>query len=177
MIELSTIRDFVAIASFIIALAYYTFNIRHSIQNRKSQLYNQITSITMQKEWLSDALKLLNMEWTDFDDFARKYDSGVNPENYSIRTVHFGLMDSVGYYVKTGQIDLELASNFFGGFYCVWLWLKFKDIIKQYGEMLNLPYYYENFDYLANQLIEYNRKRGTPIIYNGQDGSYIPTES
>jgi hypothetical protein len=88
MIELSTIRDLVAIASFLIALTYYAFNIIHSIQNRKSQLYNQITSITMQKEWLKEGIELLNMQWTDFDDFARKYDSGVNPDNYALRAAY-----------------------------------------------------------------------------------------
>ncbi len=76
--------------------------------------------------------------------------------------------------VKTGQIDLELASNFFGGFYCVWLWLKFGDIIKQYREILNIPFYYENFEYLVNRLIEFNNKRGTPIDYDGWAGTYTP---
>ena len=174
MVELSVIRDLVAIASFIIALTYYAFNIRHSIQNRKSQLYNQITSITMQKDWQMDAMKLLNMEWNDFDDFARKYDHGINPENYSIRSMQFGVMDSVGYYVKTGQVDLELASSLFGGFYHVWIWLKFKDVILRYRELLDLPMYYENLEYLAEKIIEYNEKKGTPISYPGDNGRVVP---
>ena len=42
----------------------------------------------MQKEWLKEGIELLNMQWTDFDDFARKYDSGVNPDNYALRAAY-----------------------------------------------------------------------------------------
>ena len=174
MIDIQTISIVLAACSFILAATYYTFNIRHTIQNRKAQLFNQITSITNQKEWQKDAIMLMNLQWTDFDDFARKYDSGVDIEHYAIRTMHFSVMDGRGYYVKTGQIDVELANTLVGGFYLVWLWLKYKDVVLGYRKFLSLPRYFENFEYLANELIDYNKKRGTPFIYDGRPVDYLP---
>ena len=70
MIDIQTISIALAALSFILAATYYTFNIRQAKQNTKSQLFNQITSITIQKEWQIDAVELINLQWTDFDDFA-----------------------------------------------------------------------------------------------------------
>jgi len=177
MVELAEIQAayyMVAATGVLVAAAYYVFNIRQSIQNRKAQLFTQATQIINQKEWMVDAIELLNQKWTDFDDFARRYDSGVNPENFAKRSLHFNVMEHLGYYVKTGQLDVEQANTVLGGFYPVWLWLKYEDIIKRYREVLDLPYYLENFEFLASKLIEFNKTRGHPISFDGRGGSYTP---
>ena len=113
-------------------------------------------------------------QWADFDDFARRYDSGVNPDNWAKRSLHWNFLDNLGYYVRTGQLDIEQANTVLGGFYPVWLWLKYADVIKRYREVLDLPFYLENFEFLATKLIELNRSRGHPIRYDGSGGSYTP---
>ncbi len=177
MVDLAEIQAayyMVAATGVLAAAIYYMFNIRQSIQNRKAQLFTQATQIINQKEWMLDAIELLNQQWADFDDFARKYDSGVNPENFAKRSVHFNVMENLGYYVRTGQLDVEQANTVLGGFYPVWLWLKYEDVIKRYREVLSLPYYLENFEYLASRLMELNRRKGHPISFDEGGGSYAP---
>jgi hypothetical protein len=175
LVEIQTIYYMVAATGVLVAAVYYIFNIRQSIKNRKAQLFTQATSVINQREWMIDAIGLLNQHWTDFDDFAKKYDSGINPENFAKRSVHFNVMENLGYYVKTGQLDLEQANTVLGGFYPVWLWLKYEDVIKSYRNVLSLPYYLENFEYLADELMELNKRRGHPITFNGSEGSYTPS--
>jgi hypothetical protein len=94
-----------------VAAVYYMMNMRQTIENRKAQLFTQITSVLMQKEWAQDFNELLTLEWSDFDDFARRYDSGVNMDHYSRRAKSFNYLELLGFYVRRGQLDVEQIST------------------------------------------------------------------
>ena len=82
MIEIQTISIGLTALSFILAAIYYTFNIRHARETRQAQLFMQLTSQMFSKEMLTDSIDLLEMQWTDLEDFYRKYDSSVDKENF-----------------------------------------------------------------------------------------------
>ena len=52
-------------------------------------------------------LELTSMKWDSFEDFKKKYDSRVNPENYATRQAVYTLCDYIGYQYKTGLIDFD----------------------------------------------------------------------
>ena len=165
----------VAATGVLVAAIYYVLNIRQTIENRKAQLFTQMTSMNLQKDWLSNSLELLSIQWSDFDDFARKYDSGVNPDHYVRRTQVFNYLEQVGYYVRNGQLDVEQISTINGGgFWVVWLWVKYSDIIKRYRELLSIPEYYVNFEYLADRVTMHQREKGHEVIFDPGGGVYNP---
>ena len=51
MIELSVVRDLVAIASFVVALTYYVINIRHQRETRQAQTFLQVFNNFTSKEF------------------------------------------------------------------------------------------------------------------------------
>jgi hypothetical protein len=116
----------------------------------------------------------MNLRWTDFDDFARKYDSGIDRDNYAKRVQVWTVMENVGYYLKKGQIDIEQANTVMQGFYAIWMWGKYADVIKRYRLILKVPNYYENFEYLVSELTKFQKKKGYEVIYPGFGGDYNP---
>ncbi len=52
MVELQTISIGLAALSFILAVTYYTFNMRHARETRQAQLFKQLASEIFSKEML-----------------------------------------------------------------------------------------------------------------------------
>jgi hypothetical protein len=174
--EIQTAYYMVAATGVLVAAIYYMLSLRQAIQNRKAQLFTQLVSITSGKEFIKDANEILSLQWIDFDDFAKKYDSGVNIELYSKRAQHWGVMDSIGFYLRKGQIDIEQANSVLGGFYATWLWDKYGDLIKRYRVLIKVPDYYVNFEYLAVELHKFHRRRGYELIFDGSGVNYSPND-
>jgi predicted Holliday junction resolvase-like endonuclease len=72
MVELSVVRDLVAIASFIIALTYYILNIQNQRETRKTQLVMQIYQTKADHQGIRNYFEMINMEWSDPEDFKQK---------------------------------------------------------------------------------------------------------
>jgi hypothetical protein len=47
------------------------------------------------------------MEWIDFDDFLRKYDSTVNPDNFAKRNLIWSLFQELEYMLYQNLVDRE----------------------------------------------------------------------
>jgi hypothetical protein len=107
------------------------------------------------------------MEWTNIDEFKRKYDSSVNPGNWARRASMWNTCNSIGKLYREGLLDLNTLYNGSGGIISV-LWLKFKPIIEMYRETEYDKRAYENFQYVAESLQEYTRKRNEGEIPGGQ---------
>ena len=57
MIDLQTISIGLAALSFILAVTYYTFNMRHARETRQAQLFMQLASEIFSKEMLKDGIE------------------------------------------------------------------------------------------------------------------------
>lgn len=86
MIDISTIRDFVAIFGVIAGFSYYVLTVRNAQKSHRlaeeSRQIQVITNFIQTEEAYGRIIELMNMEWTDYDEFERKYGSDNNPENY-----------------------------------------------------------------------------------------------
>ena len=85
MIELGMIRDLVAIFGVIAGFTYYVITVRNQNQTRQAQLFMQLFRDYTAKDRWKEAWTLTSMEWDDYEDFTRKYDSSVNIENFAMR--------------------------------------------------------------------------------------------
>ena len=134
MIDLSTIRDIVAIFGVIAGFSYYVLTVRNTRINRDTQLFMQIFSLTNDPDFIKRITEMITeMEWDDWEDFERKYGTSVgNYENYGYRYALWKRYDALGELLRRGLIDGELVYALAGQNDAMWFWDKFGSIIIKY---------------------------------------------
>jgi len=170
MIELSQIRDLVAIFGVIAGFSYYVLTVRNANTARKIQLINS-SSLRTTLEVAHISLELLDMQWEDFDDFLRKYDSTVNHDNYAKRTFMFGNVARIGLLLHEKNIDIETTFKMLdGGYAIIQMWNKFEPIFMKQRELYEDPLRYQWFEYLVKELRKERVRRGLPSGLKNVDG-------
>jgi hypothetical protein len=135
--------------SVVLGVIYYAINLREQTRNRRVSLASSLLSSLGSKEGTRDYYELMSMQWTDFDDFYRKYDSSVNPENYIKRAHWFGICEHVGWQYRQGLVDLDTI-NVAGGFNIATIWRKFKPIYDEYLKLEGFTFLHT--DYLVEAI-------------------------
>ena len=160
MIELSVIRDLVAIFGVIAGLTYYIMTVRNANKARKIQLLMQLRQAQQDTEYLKGTLEVWEADFDDYDDFLRKYDSSINPDHYVKRTKMWNFMDGIGYLVKQNLIDMESVYHLMQGTYTITSWQTWGPIIEKTREMSDNPDYMIWFEYLAKEMSKMRESRG-----------------
>ena len=179
MIELSIIRDLVAIFGVIAGFSYYVLTVKNAQKNQ--QIAEQNKHIQLIMSWVSTEeigktiAELLNMNWTDYDDFERKYGSDNNLDNYAKRAYLWMLFDSIGYMLRKGLIDRELVLDRlpYGPLY---VWVKFAGVIKEIRRRYNQPDIWADFDFIVDEYIKYKREKGIEVNIPDRFFSYVPDQ-
>ena len=123
---------------------------------------------------MRDTWELFQMEWTDFNDFAAKYDSSVNVENFEKRYSYWKYYDGMGLLLNRGLIDMEMAYHLMSGYGALWMWEKFKDIIYESRIRMNEPDHYVMFEYLADELKKMREQKGRTLEIPETGGRFTP---
>jgi len=151
--EIQATYYMVAATGVLVAAIYYIQNMKESTKNRRATLTNNILQTFLSEEGMSRFLDLLAMQWSDFDDYMKKYDSRVNPKSFILRVSFWNTCDLLGYQYREGILDLATIYNV-GGTFIEDTWKKFGPIIKEYRQRDYSTDMYENFEYLAGVLIK-----------------------
>jgi len=178
MVELSVIRDLVAIAGVFIGLTYYILNIRNQRENRKAQLFMQLYQRKFDQQGLENWFNLLNMEWEDFDDFNHKYNRQSNPEIYALIESQISFYEGLGVLMQEKKIDPDMVYKLVGRRILI-LWAKMRDMIKGWRLMDHGPGpdYAEPFEYLVGEMIKIRKLKGLPLYEGRLDPSEMPHTS
>jgi hypothetical protein len=121
----------------------------------------------------SRIIELLNMQWTDYDDFEKKYGSDNNPENFATRMSIWYSINSIGLMLKDGFIDADTVYNQLGELTSIWLWTKFESVIKENRRRYNVPNNFEHFEFLYNEVMKIRDKRGVTVPVPETFAKYI----
>ena len=159
MIEVSLVRDLVAIVGVFIGLSYYIMNIREVRRNRNVTLTNTMLQPFMSEEGNMTVMNLLNMQWSSLDDFNAKYDHRNNPENSAQRMALWNRCNAIGYLYRGGMVDIKtiFAST---GMNIHMIWDKFEPIIEMYRGTDFPDSGYADFEYLAKHLRKISKTDG-----------------
>jgi len=142
-----------------IAAFYYAINIREQTRNRRITLTTSLLQSFVSREGLRLLEDMWLMEWSDFDDFVRKYDSTVNPDNLAMRASVFLQCEVLGRQYRSGVIDLDTLFSVCNTNISQ-LWVKFKPVIEEYRKRkVYSKIEFENFEYLAGELAKLLEKR------------------
>jgi hypothetical protein len=168
MVELSVVRDLVAIFSFVIGLTYYIMvlqnqqkNQKHAQETRKIQLLTSHNEHISEEGGLARWYALMSMQWDDYDDFISKYGYGNNPELSEVRMEIWRAMNQNGLLIRDGLIDTQSYVHYIGTTPPL-VWKKFKDIIETQRVLFDNPEHFIGIEILANEVDKYRSEMGLP---------------
>jgi hypothetical protein len=168
----SMIRDIVAIFGVIAGFTYYVLTVQATRRNQKQQLEARNTQIFMQlyqelndEESYKTAMELMTLELKDNDEYLQKYDSSVNLDGYAKRARIWYTYNSIGELLRRGTVEIDLLIRLQLDIQVVVMWEKWGDIIRATRIRENIPYLWEGFEYLYDELKKYRDSKGhTDII-------------
>jgi hypothetical protein len=149
------------------SLIYYAFVISNQNKTRRLQIIQHIWEWISSEEGYLRLAELMQMQWSDYKDFNRKYGVSSNPENYAIRWSVWNKMNGLGYMVKEGAIDVETVYDHSGG-RIIWLWIKFEPIImiiRKHSASYTLKWW----EYLVDELGKVAKDRGDELTVIPQE--------
>ena len=104
LVDAQTIGVLVTAASVTVAAVYYVFtlrtnqrNLKINLETRQAQFMNQISDGLTSLESSRSLLETMNIEWTDWDDFEKRWGStGDNLEGAAGRYSIMNKLENVG---------------------------------------------------------------------------------
>jgi len=152
MVDIQTLTTMFGGIGIGVAAIYYIFNLRETMRNRRVTLTNALMQTFLSEEVSKRWIEIMQAEWEDFDDFYKKYDSTVNPDNYAKRDSFWRTFDIWGYQYMSGYLDI-------GTLWTVcneavpFTWMKYGPIIEEYKARGGYTQHvFEYFEYLAYEM-------------------------
>ena len=149
MVDIQTISIAIASAGVACAAIYYSLQIRHQTKLRQTDFTMRPYTSWVSKEMTEPWLKVWNLEFTDYDDFKRKYGTYLseNPENAAVLSVLNSFM-VMGFLLQKKLVDYEIMSEL----PISMTWNKVKPIVEGVRKQSNQPAMYEEFECLYNEV-------------------------
>lgn len=161
MITLDQILYVIPILALSASITYYALIIRNQNKTRQAQLYMQIQSKWADREFIRAFYRCLNIyEWDDVDDFWAKYGHDKNEEAFVDVNQVVKYFEGVGQLLRDGLIDFKSVKNLYS-YRVIDLWEKAYPLTVYLRERAfghPNPDYYENFEYLYNELLKHREK-------------------
>ena len=154
-----------------VAAFYYVMNLRETNNNRKITATINLMQSLSTPEFYELGKELMNMRWSDFEDYRRKYDYTVNYENFTARMLIWDKYDIIGLLLKRGLIDIETL-NSVASQPLTLRWMIFKPIIDEYRKFSYGKDAFSNWEYAAYELAKYKIKRDPTWKFNNE--SFTP---
>jgi hypothetical protein len=153
MVDISTVSIAIASASVVAGVVYYALQIRHQNKIRQTDLLVRISpwlSISS-SELQAAAVRTLNLEFTGYDDFVKKYGKihSEKPEQTAVLAVA-NYLDALGILARRRLVDVDLIFEFWSGDIPD-LWEKIKPLVEGMRKKSNYPILV-NAEYLYNEL-------------------------
>ena len=151
MIELSTIRDIVAIAGVFIGLTYYIINVRQQQENRKTQLF-----LSMYQRFDNPKLMRIVIDSRDFigmsfNEWNEKYGSKGDREFYTNWVTLQNAIQGIGQMVRDGKVRPETVADLMGAIVSL-NWTRNEPYIKGLREELGMSNVWRGCEDLANTI-------------------------
>jgi Domain of unknown function (DUF4760) len=155
MVDVQTVSIAVASASVVLATIYYVFQVRHQTKLRQTDFGMRLYTSWVSKEMTEPWLKVMNLEFTDYDDFQKKYGSYLseNPENAAVLSV-LNSFTTMGFLLQKKLVDYEIVRQLPIGM----TWRKVKPLVEGVRKQLNMPDMYVEFEYLYNEMQKREQK-------------------
>jgi hypothetical protein len=178
MVDLGEIQAayyMVAATGVLVAAIYYVYNMREQRRNRRITLTQSLIQSFSSPETFRIQGELMNMEWSDYDDFEKKYGSDYNVDNYAKRMYIFYYFEALGDLLKAGLADAETLYS------VIWLvpitvWMKFLPTITENRKRYTGKDGWSGFEYLVNRMLEIKRQHDPGYVVPDALTRYVPNK-
>jgi hypothetical protein len=143
----------VAAVYYVMTLKTQQANVKETANNRRAMFSSNVMEYASSEEWSMRWIELMSMQWSDFEDFKKKYDSAAEPKLFAKRSSVFFRYDLLGSQLRSGVITID-DINTAVGWAIVLLWLKFKPVIEAYRGWEYPKKAYSDFEFLSNMLLK-----------------------
>ena len=159
MIDAQTISIVFAGVSIGLAAIYYIMTLRNQHRSRQAQLFMELYSQFNTSEFnkATDEIFFL-WNWTDYDDFMKKYGPETNMEAWSFWASVFEYFHGVSVLVEQGLIDVHLVYELMSG-PILRYWEKVEHIFRERRKYLSFPDAVDSVDHLAQEMIMIRDKK------------------
>jgi len=139
----------VAATGVLVAAVYYVMTLRttqrnqelmlkaqeQTLETRRIGLMDNIISRTITKDTMNSLLSLLRYEWSDYEDFEKKYGSENDVKAAAERYLVWNSFDALGMMLRKGMVEVE--DIFTAASSCLFIWEKFKPVIEENRKRYN----------------------------------------
>lgn len=154
--DVTSISAVVAAAGVLVGVVYYILDMRHQRQVRQTELVMKLQTAFSTKEMVEAMLKYLSKEYTDYDDFTKKYGSPIGEGQVQTVFAMVGMFfEGMGILLKNKLVDINLVTQYFT---VEAFWLKMKPLAEGMRKQTNIPGLYEWFEYLYNEVKKREQK-------------------
>jgi hypothetical protein len=115
----------------------------------------------------------MRCEWTDYEDFIRKYGSNYNPEAGAKRSFFYGTYDSLGSMLRKGMVEKEDLYDH-GLYAVIEFWAKYRSIIEEGRKRLHGSFWLSDLEYLANEMMKVHLKNDPSYKVPETFGEVLP---
>ncbi len=164
MVDLQTIGILMTGVSVTVAAIYYMFTLRinmrtqqlatrsqeQTLETRQAQLFMQLYRIYESKDFLKDYTDLWNYDYSDIEDWMRKYHPLKNPEAYASFMRLGRFYEGVGIMVEKRLISMDLVSELMSEA-ILFNWDRLKVYAYGQRELTRMPIW-SHFENLANEV-------------------------
>jgi hypothetical protein len=159
MVDIPSISAIVATVGGLGAVLFADLQLRDFVKTRRAQFFMSIYELGINKDFGELALKALNLEYKDYDDFVNKYGPPFsdNPAQLAFNVLCM-YNEAIGILVKKKMLDIELVSELMS---VDLFWGKVKPIVEGMRKQFNQPAIYEWFEYLFTEFIKYRSARAS----------------
>ena len=155
VVDITEISAMVAAAGVLVGVIYYILDIRNQAKKRQTDLTMRMYTSWVSEEMTKPFLKVWNLEFTDYNDFKKKYGTYLsdNPENAALLSV-INSFTIVGLLLQKKLVDPEILSHLPVSM----TWNKVKPIVEGVRRETNDQNWYEEFEYLYNEVKKREQK-------------------
>ena len=183
MVDVSLLQSLSYVAAAIgvcVAAVYYAMvlreqrrNMRLTLETRRIGLMDSIITRTINEEGYRSFIELLRYEWSDYEDFERKYGSENDVDAAAKRHAMWHEYNSVGMMLRKGLVDAEdLCDSGVQG--AIYLWEKYRPIIEENRRRYNGKNYLKDLEYLAGEMLRVTKERDPSYRIPEALDKYVP---
>jgi hypothetical protein len=161
MVDVETISVIIGVVTVVAGVVYSSLQIREQTRTRHADFVMSVSTAYGTEEMVKALINVMNLEFKDVDDFARKYGniSAENPIYVSIMMVG-DYFQGIGFLVHKKMLDVNVVTELLP----VQIWEKIKPVIYGYRKKMNQPHIFQWFEYLYDEMKKREQKLNARYI-------------
>lgn len=171
--EIQAVYYMVAATGVLVAAGYYVLNMRATLQTRRIGLMDSIATRIVNKEGYRDNFELLRYEWSDYEDFERKYGSENDVDAAAKRYAVWSSFNRIGGLLRVGIVDADDLYDA-GLTSAIFIWGKYKPIIEETRRRYFGRDMFRDFEFLAEERDRIGKERDPSYSMPETLDRYVP---